>query len=160
MFPESRNQICRKKRIGAEDQEVYIMPYSMEAADALNGYASGMPCPGFYQKIWEGLEPGAFPYHETVLDMLVTTGKAVRRKSELYLLMMKSVHCRWRMAPAALRGKPEPGAYELRDAVLSAFIKGECNLATDQPLRILKEQMTGRQMGKLGKRCRRTANYM
>ena len=54
--------------------------------------------------------------------------------------------------PAALRGKPEPGAYELRDAVLSAFIKGECNLATDQPLRILKEQMTGRQMGKAGQK--------
>ncbi len=141
----------QKKRIGAEDQEVYIMPYSMEAADALNGYASGMPCPGFYQKIWEGLEPGAFPYHETVLDMLVTTGKAVRRKSEL--LSTYDEICALQMADglAALRGKPEPGAYELRDAVLSAFIKGECNLATDQPLRILKEQMTGRQMGKLGK---------
>lgn len=141
----------RKNRIGEENQEVYIMPYSMEAADALNGYASGMPCPGFYQKIWEGLGSGTFPYHETVLDMLVATGKAVRRKSEL--LSTYDEICALQMADglAALRGKPEPGAYELRDAVLSAFIKGECNLATDRPLRILKEQMTGRQMGKLGR---------
>ena len=31
------------------------MPYSMEAADALNGYSSGMPYAGFYQRIWDNM---------------------------------------------------------------------------------------------------------
>ena len=33
-------------------QTVYPMRYSMTAADALNGYASGMPMPGFYDTVW------------------------------------------------------------------------------------------------------------
>lgn len=138
-------------KIPAADQEVYLMPYSMEAADALNGYASGMPYPGFYQKIWEGLEQTAAPCYEAVLDMIVATGKAVRKKTEL--LSTYDEICALQMADglAALRDKPQPGAYELRDAVLASFIKGECGPATDQPLRLLQEQMTGRRMGKLGR---------
>ncbi len=138
-------------KIPAADQEVYLMPYSMEAADALNGYASGMPYPGFYQKVWEGLGQTPTPCYEAVLDMIVATGKAVRKKTEL--LSTYDEICALQMADglAALREKPQPGAYELRDAVLSSFIKGECGPATDQPLRLLQEQMTGRRMGKLGK---------
>ena len=45
-------------KISEKDQGVYLMPYSMEAADSLNGYASGMPYTGFYQKVWEGLQIG------------------------------------------------------------------------------------------------------
>lgn len=42
--------------IPKDDQGVYLMSYSMEAADGLNGYASGMPHPSFYQDVWEELE--------------------------------------------------------------------------------------------------------
>ncbi|MDE7211261.1 MAG: hypothetical protein K2O03_07430, partial [Lachnospiraceae bacterium] len=45
----------KHSKVPEKDQSVYLMPYSMEAADALNGYASGMPYTGFYQKVWEGL---------------------------------------------------------------------------------------------------------
>ena len=34
---------AKEKELPKEDKGVYVMPYSMEAADALNGYASGMP---------------------------------------------------------------------------------------------------------------------
>ena len=47
----------------------------MEAADALNGYASGMPYPGFYQKIWEAIcDKIEKPYEETVLSSIIATG--------------------------------------------------------------------------------------
>jgi len=42
--------------IPQDDQGVYLMSYSMEAADGLNGYASGMPHPSFYQDVWQELE--------------------------------------------------------------------------------------------------------
>ncbi len=147
---EGKKKEAARTRIPSDDQEVYLMPYSMEAADALNGYASGMPYPGFYQKIWQGLGGNGAPYHDAVLDFIVSTGKAARKKGEM--LSTFDDICAMQMAEglAALRRKPEPGAYELKDAVLSAFIKGECNLATDRPLRILQEQMRGRGMGKLG----------
>lgn len=37
----------------------------------------------------------------------------------------------------------------MMDAVLSSFVKGEYNLATDTPMRILRRRMTGKKVGKL-----------
>lgn len=159
-----------KKLVSAKDQGVYLMPYSMEAADALNGYASGMPFPGFYQEIWEHVQEAeqgvseekseehlaheemtymSLPYAKAVLDMIVATGKAVRRAEGSASTYDEICACSMVEGLAALRGKPQPGAYELQDAVLSCFVKGEYNLATDEPMRLLRRQMTGRRVGEL-----------
>ncbi len=133
-----------------QDESVYLMPYSMEAADALNGYASGMPYTGFYQKIWEGLSRQIQdPYEESVLELLIASGKEVRR-AEGAVSTYDEI-CAWQMAQglAALRGKPQPGAYELQDAVLSSYVKGEYNIASDMPLRALRRLMTGTGSGAL-----------
>jgi len=133
-----------------QDESVYLMPYSMEAADALNGYASGMPYTGFYQKIWEGLVSQAQkPYDEAVLDLLILSGKEIR-KEEGALSTYDEI-CAWQMAQglAALREKPQTGAYELQDAVLSSYVKGEYNITSDMPLRILRRLMTGTGSGAL-----------
>lgn len=131
------------------DQNVYMMPYSMEAADALNGYASGMPFTGFYQKIWDGMKETEEPYKKAVLDMLAASGKEVRKKEGS--LSTYDEICAWQMAQglSELRGKTQPGAYELWDAVLSSYVKGEYNIAADMPLRTLRRLMTGQGMGKL-----------
>lgn len=153
------------KLVSARDQGVYLMPYSMEAADALNGYASGMPFPGFYQEIWEHVqaaepeetrthdraaEPEEMrPYDRAVMDMIVATGKAVRKAEGSASTYDEICACSMAGGLAALRGKPQPGAYELQDAVLSCFVKGEYSLATDEPMRLLRRQMTGRRVGEL-----------
>ena len=133
-----------------KDESVYLMPYSMEAADALNGYASGMPYTGFYQKIWERLvSQEQNPYDAAVLDFVVASGKEVR-KEEGALSTYDEI-CAWQMAQglAALREKPQTGAYELQDAVLSSYVKGEYNITSDMPLRILRRLMTGTGSGAL-----------
>ena len=137
------------EKVPEKDQGVYLMPYSMEAADALNGYASGMPFPGFYQRIWQGLQETETPYADGVLDMIVTAGKETRRK-EGYLSTYDEI-CACAMAEglAQLRGKRQPGAYELLDAVLASFVKGEYNIATDAPMRFLRKAMTGNEVGAL-----------
>lgn len=138
------------KKIKTQDQNVYLMPYSMEAADALNGYASGMPYPAFYQKVWERfLDEPACCYRQTVLDFLVACGKEVRRK-EGNLSTYDEI-CAVQMADglSSLRGKEQPGAYELFDAVLSSYVKGEYTIATDTPMQILKKNMTGSTVGEL-----------
>ena len=139
-------------RLEKQDQGVYPLAYSMEAADALNGYASGMQSPGFYQLVWERLLESGTPegaYKEAVLHQLVSAGRQARRKKES--LSSYDVICALSMAEglSALRGKQEPGLYELRDAALSSFVKGECSPSTDLSLRILKELNTGKQIGKL-----------
>ena len=133
-----------------KDQNVYLMPYSMEAADALNGYASGMPYPAFYQKVWDKFsEVPDNCYRQTVLDLLVSCGKEVRRK-EGNLSTYDEI-CAVRMADglSALRGKSQPGVYELFDAVLSSYVKGEYTIATNAPMMILRKHMTGNAVGKL-----------
>ncbi len=133
-----------------QNESVYLMPYSMEAADALNGYASGMPYTGFYQKIWERLaSQEQKPYEAAVLDFLVASGKEVR-KEEGALSTYDEI-CAWQMAEglSGLREKPQPGAYELQDAVLSSYVKGEYNITSDMPLRILRRLMTGTGSGAL-----------
>lgn len=144
---------CAKKiehYVPNQDESVYLMPYSMEAADALNGYASGMPYTGFYQKIWNGIDRQTQnPYEETVLDLLIASGKEVKKEDGG--LSTYDEICAWQMAQglAALRGKMQSGAYELQDAVLSSYVKGECNISSDLPLRILRRLMTGTGSGAL-----------
>ena len=45
-------------KAAAADAQVVLMRYGFEQLDRLNGYASGMPSPEFYQRLWEGREPG------------------------------------------------------------------------------------------------------
>lgn len=135
-------------------QEVYPMAYSMEAADALNGYASGMQSPGFYQRVWKNLkerESAAGAYEDAVLHFLASSGRQARRKEES--VSSYDEICAFSMARglAALRGKREPGLYELKDSARSSFVKGELNLSTDGALRVLKELVTGTQVGRLCK---------
>lgn len=167
----SRQKIMADK-VPEKDQGVYMMPYSMEAADALNGYASGMPFTGFYQKAWERLQRSDVPcedavkkenaddkenaqeeapYESVVLDMIVASGKETRRKEGYLSTYDEICACAMARGLAELRGKREPGAYELLDAVLSSFVKGEYNLASDTPVRILRRHMTGDRVGALCK---------
>ena len=133
-------------------QSVYPMAYTMEAADALNGYASGMQSPGFYHQIWKRLEAGEGPekaYQDAVLHFLATSGKRARGKDES--ISAYDEICALSMAEglAELRGKKGPGLYELRDSALACFVKGEHSLSTDAAMRILSRLTTGEQTGAL-----------
>ncbi|MGI6001120.1 MAG: DUF5682 family protein [Candidatus Merdisoma sp.] len=142
----------RLHRIDPELQSVYPMAYSMEAADALNGYASGMQSPGFYHQVWKRLEAGLGAkeaWEDTILHFLALTGKKARGREES--VSAYDEICAFSMAQglAALRGKRCPGLYELRDSALSSFVKGEYSISTDGALRILAELTTGTQTGAL-----------
>lgn len=149
---EQKVKPVKLHKLAKEDQGVYPIAYSMEAADALNGYASGMQSPGFYQQVWERISGYGEPegvYEGAALHQLVRAGRSARKKKEP--LSSYDIICALSMAKglAALRGKKEPGLYELRDAALSSFVKGECSPSTDLPLRILQELNTGKQVGAL-----------
>lgn len=139
------------KPVPEKDQGVFLMPYSMEAADALNGYASGMPFPEFYQTVWEFLETPSkeTAYQQAVLEFLLRTGRGIRKQGGN--ISTYDVICADAMTGglSALRGKQQPGAYELLDAALSSFVKGEYNIAGDEPMRLLSRLMTGNRRGKL-----------
>lgn len=133
------------------EQAVYPMRYTLPAADALSGYASGMPAPGFYAELWAALHrlPAREAWASVVLDCLVRTGRRMRREGAT--LSAYDEACAFQQAGmlAQLRDKPSPGLYELQDAVLSSFVKGEASLSNCEPLRVLRELTTGRAVGRL-----------
>ncbi|WP_027624550.1 DUF5682 family protein [Clostridium lundense] len=132
-----------EKNIGA-----YAMVYSFEESDQLSGYASGMPYPAFYQRIWNNLwENIEKPYEKAVLHFIVKCGRNIRNSvgglstaDEIEALNMAK-------GLQVLRGKSECGVYELQDAVKASFIKGELNMASDAPLLDLLKLLRGGGMG-------------
>ena len=135
----------------AGSQSVYPMRYTMPAADALAGYASGMPSPGFYAQVWDALH-GEHPeraWTDTVLDYLVRTGRSLRKAGDLLSAFDEACALQQARMLAELRQKPQPGLYELQDAVLSCFVKGEASFSGVEPLRVLAELTTGSAVGQL-----------
>lgn len=135
-----------------QTQNVYAMVYSYEAADALNGYASGMQNPAFYDAVWKELQTGTPPcdvYKTVVLDTLLKTAKAAN-KAKL-LITMSDIASAVTMYDglALLRGKKSAALYELYDSVQSCFIKCEVNVSSDLPLRLLSKIAMGTEVGKL-----------
>ena len=132
-------------------ESVYPMRYSMSATDALNGYASGMTAPGFYDQLWLELhseEPyGA--WERVILDHLVRVGRKLRSMGENISAFDETCAMDMAQGLAALREKRSPGLYELQDAVLASFVKGEANLGSLEPMRILRRRTTGDALGSL-----------
>ncbi|WP_243124420.1 DUF5682 family protein [Clostridium sp. AWRP] len=143
----------RLKKIDEKDKGVYVMPYSMEALDQLNGYSSGMPFPNFYEGVWKKLnESYETVYKNCVLSNIIQNGKKVR-KNDGCLSTFDEI-CAFDMAQGLsnLRGKRQPGVYELIDSITSSFIKGDLNISTEDPLKVLYKDLTGNKIGKL---CRK-----
>lgn len=139
-------------KIGKGIENVYPMAYSMEAIDTLSGYASGMPAPAFYQMIWEYAENGESvenAYKNTVLNFLVKTGRKIRAKGDNISAFDET--CAFDMAGglADLRGKKSAGLFELKDSVLSCYVKGEYTISGSRPIQLLNEFLTGEKVGKM-----------
>ena len=60
-LPQIEPALPKPMKLAPEDNQLVLMRYSFEQLDRLNGYASGMPSPEFYQRAWEALECGGLP---------------------------------------------------------------------------------------------------
>ncbi|EKQ56091.1 MULTISPECIES: DUF5682 family protein [unclassified Clostridium] len=146
---EADNEITLHN-IAEADTGVYAMAYSFEESDQLNGYASGMPHPAFYQRVFENIEKHMDkPYEEAVLNFIVHTGKLIR-KNHGNLSTADEIEA-FNMARGlkALRDKYECGVYELKDGITSSFVKGEMDAEAQVSLKYLRELLTGNKIGKL-----------
>ncbi|MDO3411417.1 DUF5682 family protein [Saccharibacillus sp. CPCC 101409] len=131
---------------------IYPMVYTFQEADRLNGYASGMPHVGYYDRIWKRLsakKPDSDPYASTALDLLARLGHELRGEAETVSTSDAIEAYGMLQGLAALRGKSAGGAYELLDAVTASFVKGERTLAADRPLEKLLALMTGDAVGEI-----------
>ena len=137
-----------------EDMEsCYPIAYSYEAMDALNGYASGMPHPAFYDGITQDLAQSDTPegiYTAHCLDLLTRTAKESVKKD--IPIAISDITSAWSLAQglASLRESPETGFMEVWDGVTSSMIKGEKTTASALPLDILRKLAMGDGIGHIG----------
>ncbi|MFC7617150.1 DUF5682 family protein [Actinokineospora soli] len=102
----------------------YLVPYSHKRLDAFTGYQSGMPSPGYYQRLWEsGPREAAWGLMGDVATRLRQRKQVVSTADLIAARTMAA-------GLAALRGHAEPARADVLDGLVSALVSD----GLDQPL--------------------------
>lgn len=124
--------------IGAADTLLCLVRYGFEQLDRLNGYASGLPAPEYYQRRRDGRDPD---------ELIVEVGRRCREGG----LGTSSADAVAALAQArrlaALRGHVRPSREDLMDGIRSAFVKGEAEVEGVRVLAEARRVFTGTRIG-------------
>ena len=124
--------------VAPADALVALMRYGFEQLDRLNGYASGMPSPEFYQRTWEGEEPA------TIVVELARECRKRRIGTSVADEIAALEHAR---RLAGLRGHARPSREDLLDGVRSVFIKGSDDVEGVAVLALARKLLAGNRVG-------------
>jgi hypothetical protein len=124
----------------------WLLRYSFDQLDALNGYAAGMPSPAYYQRIWDSDGPD---WQAVAIDCLVALARRSRHLGLADQLSTADVQAATVQAVrlADLRGHAGPGRQDLLDAVRSCFIKGAVDDGTRGAAADLRRLLGGSRIG-------------
>lgn len=137
-LPATTPRAPRSLRLAPDDHQVVLMRYGFEQLDRLNGYASGMPSPEFYQRAWN---------RQSLDQLLVEIARECRRKN-LGVSTSDAIGAVAQMHRlAALRGHAEPSREDLRDAARSLYIKGADDAEGVAVLAIARKLLAGARVG-------------
>lgn len=112
------------------DQQLgnWLIRYSFDRLDALNGYSAGMPSPAYYQWVWDSANasPAGPALQEIAVDCLARLGRHSRELGLANQISTSDAQAAALQASrlADLRGHAGPGRQDVLDAVRSCFIKG------------------------------------
>jgi Family of unknown function (DUF5682) len=129
-----------------------VIRYSFEQLERLNGYASGMPSPDYYNRLWASFEKGDSDPHATVATaILVEIGALTRRKDMQLSLSTADEIAALQQAQllAALRGHPGPTREDILDGVRSCFVKGSMDAEGAVLMGIVGHVLTGKDIGEV-----------
>lgn len=137
-LPTAEPRLPRGVKVAPADAQVVLMRYGFEQLDRLNGYASGMPSPEFYQRLWEGRDPA---------ELIVTLGRQCREHKAGISPADEIVALNHIRQLARFRGHPIPSREDLLDGVRSVFIKGAEDIEGVQVLALARKLLAGDRVG-------------
>jgi hypothetical protein len=114
-LPATPPQAVKAIDVAPADAQVVLTRYSFPQLDRLNGYASGMPSPEFYQRAWDGDAPAA---------LIVALGRRLRARGAEASTADEIAALAQAERLARLRGHLRVGREDLLDGIRSSFIKG------------------------------------
>ncbi len=133
-LPQTEPALPKPLRLDPPDHQLVLMRYSFEQLDRLNGYASGMPSPGFYQRMWDDQDASR---------ILVEIARQCRQKN-LGVSAADSIAAVAHAARlASLRGHGRTSREDLLDGARSVFIKGADDAEGVPVLAIARKLLAG-----------------
>lgn len=135
---------------GSAEDGAWLIRYSFDRLDALNGYASGMPSPGFYQRVWEGFTSAEEdPFTAVALEALSGFAGRLREedRSDVASTALVQAAALQVVRLAALRGNVGPGRQDLLDAIRSCFVKTAIDEGTRGFTADLRRFLSGARIG-------------
>ena len=125
----------------------WLIRYSFDQLDALNGYAAGMPSPAYYQRVWDNVDGAGLT--GVAIDCLLALARRSRELGLADQLSTADVQAATVQAVrlAELRGHAGPGRQDLLDAVRSCFIKGAIDDGTRGAAHDLRRFLGGSRIG-------------
>ena len=123
-----------------EDASVTLMRYGFIQLDRLNGYASGMPSPELYQRVWEGKNP---------LDLVVEIARELRASQGAPSSADAVSATAAVAAMARFRDHATPTREDLLDGLRSLFIKGADDVEGVTVLAVARKHLAGERVGEV-----------
>jgi hypothetical protein len=147
---EAKPLRVNKQVVSPESTQQAVIRYSFEQLDALNGYASGMPSPDYYNRLWRRFSDGTIdPLSQIASEILVEIGSLTRKKDMQVALSTADEIAALQQAQllASLRGHPGPTREDLLDGVRSCFVKGSMDAEGTLLMGIVAHLLTGKEIG-------------
>ncbi len=126
--------------VGPADALVSLMRYGFEQLDRLNGYASGMPAPAFYQRVWE---------EKPLTDLLVELAREARKRNMAVSVADEIAALEQVRRLALLRGHGRPSREDLLDGIRSVYVKGSQDMEGVPILALARKLLAGDRVGNL-----------
>jgi hypothetical protein len=157
--PALRERLAAARDGGATSEPIpgeaqtLLMRYGFAQLDRLNGYASGMPSPGFYQRIWEHLHDKAagdvLPAARTAAEFIVELGRVSREKAPGLSPADEIAALDQTRRLAGFRQHPQPTREDLLDGIRSCFVKGAADAEGGLVLDQARVLLAGNRIGEL-----------
>lgn len=135
------------------EAQTLLMRYGFAQLDRLNGYASGMPSPAFYQRVWEHLHDSKaselLPASRAAAEFIVELGRVSREKAPGLSPADEIAALDQTRRLASFRNHPQPTREDLLDGIRSSFIKGSADAEGLQVLTQARILLAGDLIGDL-----------
>lgn len=140
--------------IDPDDADVWLVPFTEDRLDALAGYASGMPNPGYYDRMWRARDReggGDAGGGAMVAELLVEVARLSRERGLPSALSTADAIAAVGQARslASLRGHRLPQREDVLDAVRSVYVKGEMDGEGEILLGLVREVLSGSAVGRV-----------
>ncbi|WP_064681717.1 DUF5682 family protein [Rhizobium bangladeshense] len=130
----------------------YLIRYTHDHLDRINGYGAGMPSPHWYERLQLQVGEGHDdPFTETATDVVLALAARLRRDRPNFTPPLPSLVATVAQARALadLRGLPGPGRAEIIDAARSCLVKGEDPRDRSPLMEVLLTELAGEGIGEV-----------